>query len=158
MEVTKAESGVAFEGAGFSDVKPCFWISSGAPTRALHVAFAAKTRKAADDLQAAAFAAGAKDNGPPGVRPHYHPNYYGAFVADPDGCVIYLLDGFPYWRNNYIIFNIIIYMRFAALNSAFAVCTQTNCIGYENQELQGCLQELPSLMPKRSIQESSWLV
>jgi hypothetical protein len=115
MEVTKAESGVAFEGAGFSDVKPCFWISSGAPTRALHVAFAAKTRKAADDLQAAAFAAGAKDNGPPGVRPHYHPNYYGAFVADPDGCVIYLLDGFPYWRNNYIIFNIIIYMKFAAL-------------------------------------------
>jgi hypothetical protein len=64
MEVTKTESGGAFEGAGFGDVKPCFWISSGAPTRALYVAFAAKTRKAADDLYAAALAAGAKDNGP----------------------------------------------------------------------------------------------
>ena len=37
----------------------------------------------ADEL--AALAAGAKDNGPPGLRPHYHANYYGAFVLDPDG-------------------------------------------------------------------------
>jgi hypothetical protein len=149
MEVTKAESGVAFEGAGFSDVKPCFWISSGAPTRALHVAFAAKTRKAADDLQAAAFAAGAKDNGPPGVRPHYHPNYYGAFVADPDGCVIYRLDGFPYWRNNYIIFNIIIYMRFAALVRLRFAPRQILLVTRIRSCKVAC-SELPSLMPSKN--------
>jgi predicted lactoylglutathione lyase len=51
----------------------------------MHIAFVAKTRAAVDAFHAAALAAGGKDNGPPGVRPHYHPNYYGAFVFDPDG-------------------------------------------------------------------------
>jgi catechol 2,3-dioxygenase-like lactoylglutathione lyase family enzyme len=86
MEVTKAESGGKYEGAGFGDRKPCFWISAGDALKGpLHVAFAAKSRAAVDAFYKAAIAAGAKDNGPPGLRPHYHPNYYGAFVLDPDG-------------------------------------------------------------------------
>ena len=66
MEVTKAESGGAFEGASFGDVKPCFG-SSAERQRALSMLRSRprpKTRKAADDLYAAALAAGAKDNGP----------------------------------------------------------------------------------------------
>jgi len=50
-----------------------------------HVAFAAKDRAAVDRFYQAALAAGAKDNGAPGLRPMYHPAYYGAFVLDPDG-------------------------------------------------------------------------
>ena len=66
--------------------KPNFWISEGArPTGAMHVAFLAADRAQVDAFHAAALAAGGTDNGPPGVRPHYHPNYYAAFVLDPDG-------------------------------------------------------------------------
>ena len=53
--------------------------------RAVHVAFTALSRKIVDEFYAAAIAAGGKDNGKPGLRPHYHENYYGAFVFDPDG-------------------------------------------------------------------------
>ncbi|CAN1554595.1 hypothetical protein MCEMIH16_02328 [Caulobacteraceae bacterium] len=49
------------------------------------LALAAPDRKAVDAFYAAAVAAGGRDNGPPGLRPHYHPDYYGAFVLDPDG-------------------------------------------------------------------------
>jgi catechol 2,3-dioxygenase-like lactoylglutathione lyase family enzyme len=63
-----------------------FWIGDGEPlTGRMHIAFAAKNRAAVDAFYAAAMAAGAMDNGPPGLRPHYHENYYGAFVIDPDG-------------------------------------------------------------------------
>jgi catechol 2,3-dioxygenase-like lactoylglutathione lyase family enzyme len=66
--------------------KPAFWISGGAKTSPrIHIAFAAPSREAVDAFYRAALAAGATDNGPPGVREHYHPNYYGAFVLDPDG-------------------------------------------------------------------------
>ena len=66
--------------------KPDFWTAEGEPqTPRVHIAFAASSRKQVDDFYAAAIAAGGKDNGPPGVRAHYHPNYYGAFVLDPDG-------------------------------------------------------------------------
>lgn len=66
--------------------KPSFWIGGGeTATGPMHVAFTAATREAVDAFHAAALAAGGRDNGPPGVRPHYHPNYYGAFVLDPDG-------------------------------------------------------------------------
>lgn len=65
--------------------KPSFWISQGAPTGPMHVAFLAASRAQVDAFHAAALAAGGRDNGAPGVRPHYHPNYYGAFVLDPDG-------------------------------------------------------------------------
>ena len=66
--------------------KPTFWIGEDETlTGPLHVAFVAPSRAAVDAFHAAALAAGGTDNGPPGVRPHYHPNYYGAFVLDPDG-------------------------------------------------------------------------
>lgn len=69
-----------------SDGKPYFWFGvANTPPAHTHVAFAAKDRKTVDAFYAAAMAAGAKDNGPPGIRAHYHPNYYGAFVLDPDG-------------------------------------------------------------------------
>ena len=68
------------------DQKPDFWLSQVAKvTPPLHIAFAANSRAEVDAFYAAAMAAGAKDNGPPGVRAHYHPGYYGAFVLDPDG-------------------------------------------------------------------------
>jgi len=51
----------------------------------LHVCLAAPTRAAVDKFHAAALKAGGKDNGKPGVRTDYSPNYYAAFVFDPDG-------------------------------------------------------------------------
>jgi catechol 2,3-dioxygenase-like lactoylglutathione lyase family enzyme len=51
----------------------------------LHVAFMADTRQQVDAFYRAALEAGGKDNGAPGLRPNYHPNYYAAFVIDPDG-------------------------------------------------------------------------
>jgi catechol 2,3-dioxygenase-like lactoylglutathione lyase family enzyme len=51
----------------------------------LHIAFAAATRAQVDAFHCAALAAGGRDNGPPGLRPKYHANYYAAFVIDPDG-------------------------------------------------------------------------
>ena len=66
--------------------KPSLWLyeTSDKPTP-LHLAFAAANRAQVDAFHAAALAAGGKDNGAPGLRPHYHPNYYGAFVIGPDG-------------------------------------------------------------------------
>jgi len=73
--------------AGFGEPpKPDFWISRGSPNRPpIHVAFRVASRSAVDAFYAAAMAAGGRDNGAPGLRPHYHPHYYGAFVLDPDG-------------------------------------------------------------------------
>jgi catechol 2,3-dioxygenase-like lactoylglutathione lyase family enzyme len=51
----------------------------------LHLAFMAETRQQVDAFYRAALAAGGRDNGPPGLRPHYHANYYAAFVIGPDG-------------------------------------------------------------------------
>jgi catechol 2,3-dioxygenase-like lactoylglutathione lyase family enzyme len=66
--------------------KPDFWLSEGDPGMpALHVAFRADARPLVDAFYRAALAAGGRDNGAPGLRAHYHPNYYGAFVLDPDG-------------------------------------------------------------------------
>jgi catechol 2,3-dioxygenase-like lactoylglutathione lyase family enzyme len=65
--------------------QPFFWINGGRVGTGLHFAFVAKTRAQVDAFYAAALKAGAKDNGAPGIRPHYHPNYYGAFVIDPNG-------------------------------------------------------------------------
>jgi catechol 2,3-dioxygenase-like lactoylglutathione lyase family enzyme len=86
MEVTAEESGGDAH-AGFGDEgKPFFWIGTRANAKGgAHVAFAAQTRAEVDAFYAAAIAAGGRDNGAPGLRPHYHPNYYGAFVYDPDG-------------------------------------------------------------------------
>jgi catechol 2,3-dioxygenase-like lactoylglutathione lyase family enzyme len=65
--------------------KPDFWISKGDPKTPVHVAFSCPDRATVDAFYEAAIAAGGRDNGAPGLRPHYHPNYYGAFVYDPDG-------------------------------------------------------------------------
>jgi predicted lactoylglutathione lyase len=51
----------------------------------MHLAFTAASREQVRKFYAAALEAGAKDNGPPGLRSHYHANYYGAFVIGPDG-------------------------------------------------------------------------
>ena len=65
---------------------PFFWLYDRENVnQGVHVAFAAPDRDAVDAFHAAAMAAGARDNGGPGVREIYHPNYYGAFVLDPDG-------------------------------------------------------------------------
>ena len=65
--------------------KADFWIQEEKPTHRTHIAFRAESRKQVDDFFKAAIAAGGKDNGKPGIRPHYHENYYAAFVLDPDG-------------------------------------------------------------------------
>jgi catechol 2,3-dioxygenase-like lactoylglutathione lyase family enzyme len=82
-----------FEGAaGFGKEtehgpKPFFWIGSRgrAAVSGAHVAFGARDAELVDAFHAAALAAGGTDNGAPGLRPIYHPGYYGAFVLDPDG-------------------------------------------------------------------------
>ena len=85
MDVTKEQTG-GYEGCGFGDRKPDFWIGTGTtPTTGVHVAFVAASRAAVDEFHAIALQHGARDNGAPGLRPHYHPNYYGAFVIDFDG-------------------------------------------------------------------------
>ena len=73
--------------AGFgTNGKPDFWIGGeGALNKPVHIAILAKDRAMVDAFYKAALAAGGRDNGAPGIRAHYHPNYYGAFVLDPDG-------------------------------------------------------------------------
>jgi catechol 2,3-dioxygenase-like lactoylglutathione lyase family enzyme len=72
--------------AGFGADRPSFWIGTGKQHRGeAHVAFVAKSRSEVEAFHAAALANGGRDNGKPGLRPHYHPNYYGAFAFDPDG-------------------------------------------------------------------------
>jgi catechol 2,3-dioxygenase-like lactoylglutathione lyase family enzyme len=85
MELTAEMTGDA-AAAGFGrGRKPDFWIGEGSRIGPVHVAFAATSRAEVDAFHAAAIAAGGRDNGAPGLRPHYHPDYYGAFVLDPDG-------------------------------------------------------------------------
>ncbi|HYS12569.1 MAG TPA: VOC family protein, partial [Burkholderiaceae bacterium] len=68
------------------DGKPQFWFGAlGTPQTGVHLAFAAADREQVRRFHAAALAAGGKDNGGAGLRPQYHPNYYGAFAIDPDG-------------------------------------------------------------------------
>lgn len=66
--------------------KPSLWLYSGTHVSApLHIAISADDHAQVDAFHRAALAAGGKDNGPPGLRPHYHPHYYAAFVIGPDG-------------------------------------------------------------------------
>jgi catechol 2,3-dioxygenase-like lactoylglutathione lyase family enzyme len=82
MEVTEAGPYAGFGAGG----KPDFWLGKGTATAPrVHVAFQASDRATVRAFYDAALAAGARDNGRPGLRPEYHPNYYGAFVLDPDG-------------------------------------------------------------------------
>jgi catechol 2,3-dioxygenase-like lactoylglutathione lyase family enzyme len=87
MTVTpdQTESGGTAHGFG-SEGKPYFWVGDNERTgEGTHVAFEVDTRAKVDSFHQAALAAGGRDNGAPGLRPHYHPNYYAAFVYDPDG-------------------------------------------------------------------------
>jgi catechol 2,3-dioxygenase-like lactoylglutathione lyase family enzyme len=94
MEVSAAATGhgaaLGFgppgKAADFQSGKPSFWIGEGERSSGpVHVAFVAPSRAAVDAFYRAALDAGGKDNGPPGLRPHYHADYYAAFVFDPDG-------------------------------------------------------------------------
>src|SRR5690348_7405657 len=78
MEVTPEMTGGG-AGSGFgASGKPSFWIGTGSALNGqLHVAFVAKSRADVDAFYKAALAAGATDNGQPGLRPQYHENYYG---------------------------------------------------------------------------------
>jgi len=85
METTAQETGKPAAGFG-ANGKPDFWIGGeGKLDKPLHIAILAKDRATVDAFHRAAVAAGGRDNGSPGVRSHYHPNYYGAFVLDLDG-------------------------------------------------------------------------
>jgi catechol 2,3-dioxygenase-like lactoylglutathione lyase family enzyme len=85
MEIEKNEMGARACGFGVNG-NPDFWIGGeGGVGNPVHVAILANNRPAVDAFHRAALAAGGKDNGAPGLRPQYGPNYYAAFVLDPDG-------------------------------------------------------------------------
>jgi catechol 2,3-dioxygenase-like lactoylglutathione lyase family enzyme len=71
---------VKFDGAGGS-----MSFVAGTPTQDVHLAFPATDNATVDEFHRVATQAGHRDNGAPGERPVYHPGYYGAFVLDPDG-------------------------------------------------------------------------
>jgi len=74
------------EAVGFGEAgKPDFWVAQRGKPGTSHVALRARDRATVDAFHEAALAAGGTDNGPPGLRPHYHETYYGAFVLDPEG-------------------------------------------------------------------------
>jgi catechol 2,3-dioxygenase-like lactoylglutathione lyase family enzyme len=64
---------------------PQLWLNEGEPGAPVHIALHAADRARVDAFHAAALAAGGRDNGAPGLRPHYHPSYYAAYALDPDG-------------------------------------------------------------------------
>jgi catechol 2,3-dioxygenase-like lactoylglutathione lyase family enzyme len=81
----QTESGGTAHGFGSAD-HPFFWVGDNERVgEGTHVAFKVESRALVDAFYSAALAAGGRDNGAPGLRPHYHPNYYAAFVLDPDG-------------------------------------------------------------------------
>ena len=85
LEVRQSENDAPAAGFG-ANGKPDFWIGGeGGLDKPLHVAILAKNRAAVDAFYRAAITAGGRDNGAPGIRAHYQPDYYGAFVLDPDG-------------------------------------------------------------------------
>jgi catechol 2,3-dioxygenase-like lactoylglutathione lyase family enzyme len=85
LGVTVAMEGPYGVGMG-QNGKPSLWLTETKERPShLHLAITAGSRKQVDEFYRAAIAAGGKDNGPPGLRPHYHANYYGAFVIGPDG-------------------------------------------------------------------------
>lgn len=79
-------------GVGYGEGrKPSFWIQlpinrqAASMGNGVHIAFAAPNRAAVDAFYLAALAHGGVEDGAPGLRTEYHPDYYGAFVRDPDG-------------------------------------------------------------------------
>jgi catechol 2,3-dioxygenase-like lactoylglutathione lyase family enzyme len=86
MRVTPEQTGVGTAIGYGRDGKPFFWIGDNERVgQGTHIAFAVDSRAEVDAFYAAAMAAGGVDHGAPGIRAHYHPDYYGAFVLDPDG-------------------------------------------------------------------------
>lgn len=87
MEATAHQTPSGHPACGFGrGGKPDFWIGAeGKTAPPTHIAFVARSRAEVDAFYSAALAEGATDNGAPGLRPHYHENYYGAFVRDLDG-------------------------------------------------------------------------
>jgi catechol 2,3-dioxygenase-like lactoylglutathione lyase family enzyme len=83
MEITGEGAGWAM--IGRKDEGRLWFGSFGSSPGPIHVAFSAKSRGEVRQFYQAAIAAGGKDNGAPGLREHYHANYYGAFVIGPDG-------------------------------------------------------------------------
>jgi catechol 2,3-dioxygenase-like lactoylglutathione lyase family enzyme len=84
-EFDVSETGFAAAGFGI-DGKLDFWIGQAeVNTPRIHVAFRADSREKVQMFYDAALKAGGRDNGAPGLRTHYHPDYYGAFILDPDG-------------------------------------------------------------------------
>ncbi len=81
LEVNELSCGFGAAGTG----KPEFFVGARERSGPVHVAFASPDRAGVDAFYEAAMAAGATDNGKPGLRELYHPHYYGAFVFDPDG-------------------------------------------------------------------------
>lgn len=74
------------EGCGYGDTKPYFWIGPGTdPQPRTHIAFVAKSRAQVNAFHAKALELGAQSDGAPGLRLQYHPDYYAAFVMDPNG-------------------------------------------------------------------------
>jgi catechol 2,3-dioxygenase-like lactoylglutathione lyase family enzyme len=90
MSVPAEENGSGGAAHGFgTEGDPFFWIGDNERVReGTHVAFRVDSRAEVDAFHAAALAAGGRDNGAPGLRPRYGPNYYAAFVFDPDGANI----------------------------------------------------------------------
>lgn len=80
-------SGIAFGTAATPKtfVGPPFDRRPAAPGNGVHIAYLVDSRAKVDAFHTAALANGGSDEGRPGLRPHYHPNYYGAYVRDPDG-------------------------------------------------------------------------
>ena len=82
---------IAYAPQGFAGIEPPFWVLRPQDRQPQHpgnghtVAFNAKTRAEVDAFHSAVLAAGGSDEGAPGLRPHYHPNYYGTYVRDRDG-------------------------------------------------------------------------
>jgi catechol 2,3-dioxygenase-like lactoylglutathione lyase family enzyme len=86
IEVTPEQSGGEIHIGFGANGKPFFWIGTGKAVEGpVHIAFDAPNRATVDAFYKAALAAGGRDNGGPGIRAYYHPNYYGAFVFDLDG-------------------------------------------------------------------------
>ena len=84
--IEQRDEWVAFGAPGV----PLFWMHASkdgadAALTPIHIAFVAEDRAAVDRFHAQGLAAGATDSGAPGLRQIYHPNYYGAFILDPDG-------------------------------------------------------------------------
>lgn len=77
----EGEWGISFGPPGSEDVA----IAAGEPSGPIHLALSAPDRETVERFYDAALAAGGRDNGSPGERPHYHPGYYAAYVLDPDG-------------------------------------------------------------------------